>query len=95
MAFEGSFADVIALYAGHPRQHNEHDDGGIVRALQLPARKLQADIARLQFLREHSDFDATAKALVFVDDECDAHSRGTDLTGELRGGRPARAVSRP
>ncbi|MER5793309.1 hypothetical protein [Streptomyces sp. NPDC001980] len=50
--------------------------------LQFPGEELQADVAGLQFLGEHGEFDATAEPLVFVDDEGDAHAGGTDLSGE-------------
>ncbi|MFC9624612.1 hypothetical protein ACFTXM_33150 [Streptomyces sp. NPDC056930] len=46
-------------------------------------RPSQADVARLQFLGEHGEFDATAESFVFVDDEGDGDTRGADLPGEL------------
>lgn len=86
MAFEGAVADVLAFHAGHGREHGEHDAGRVVRALQLPGEELQADVARLQFLGEHGEFDAAAEPLVLVDDKGRGDSGGADLPGELHGG---------
>lgn len=57
-----------------------------MRALQLPGEELQADVAHLQLLGEHGEFDAAAESFVFVDDEGDADAGGADLAGELDGG---------
>ena len=59
---------------------------GSCEPLQLSGEELQADVARLQFLGEHGEFDAAAEALVFVDDEGDGDAGGADFAGELHGG---------
>ena len=82
VAFQGAVADVLAFHAGQGRQHGEHDAGGVVRALQLPGEELQADVARLQLLGEHGQFDAAAEPLVLVDDEGDRDAGGAQLPGE-------------
>ncbi|GAB2988205.1 hypothetical protein GCM10023080_062160 [Streptomyces pseudoechinosporeus] len=60
--------------------------GGIVGALELPGEELQTDVAGLQLLGEHGEFDAAAEPLVLVDDEGDAYTGGADLSGEFDGG---------
>ncbi|MDQ0582262.1 hypothetical protein QF030_004440 [Streptomyces rishiriensis] len=94
MTFQGAVPDVLALHTGHGREHGEHDAGRVVRALQFPGEELQPDVARLQLLGEHGEFDTAAESLVFVDDEGDSDAGGADLTSKLYGGLQLGALGR-
>lgn len=54
-----------------------------MRAFQLSGEELQADVAGLQLLGEHGEFDAAAEPFVSVDDEGGGDAGGADLTSEL------------
>jgi hypothetical protein len=59
---------------------------GSCEPFSSPVRNSQADVARLQLLGEHGEFDAAAEPLVLVHDEGDGDTGGPDLPGELHGG---------